>query len=189
MNRTSQTDRGTRFRALHFLVGLLAMSGTVAAQAPSAAPPRFDKAKIKSVAAAMTLDEKAALVVGEGGAFGPPPAPPTAGARRRLRRPRLTRLLPPESWGRRSASFLAPPEPPTQFHASESRPRCWPTGPPACGSAPRGRTTRAPTTPRRFPVGTLARLVLGHGSRERVGTGHGQRGQGVRRRRAARPRG
>ena len=54
---------------------------TATAQAPTAAPPKFDKAKIKNVVAAMTLEEKAALVVGEGGAFGPPPAPPgTPGA-------------------------------------------------------------------------------------------------------------
>jgi beta-glucosidase len=60
-------------------VVLLAAGVTVAAaQAPTAAPPKFDKAKIKSVVAAMTLEEKAALVVGEGGGFGPPPAAPGA---------------------------------------------------------------------------------------------------------------
>ncbi|MEO8359254.1 MAG: glycoside hydrolase family 3 N-terminal domain-containing protein [Vicinamibacteria bacterium] len=82
MNRTSQPDRGTRFRARHFFVGLLAASTAAsAAQAPAAAPAKFDRAKIKSVVAAMTLEEKAALVVGEGGGgFGPPPGPGAPGA-------------------------------------------------------------------------------------------------------------
>jgi beta-glucosidase len=70
------------FGAIHLIAGLLAASATAsAAQAPPPAPAKFDRAKIKSVVAAMTLEEKAAIVVGEGGGgFGPPPAPGAPGA-------------------------------------------------------------------------------------------------------------
>ena len=174
MNRTSQTDRGTRFRALHFLVGLLAISGTVAAQAPSAAPPKFDKAKIKSVVAAMTLEEKAALVVGEGGAFGPPPAPnaaPAAGSPGADAAPR--------SWCGRN-------------HLRGSTPRNH-----ALGAGRRARRPadqpHAAERPEHLlrhglPRGDLARLHLGHGSRDESRQRHGQRGPRVRRRRVAGPR-
>jgi beta-glucosidase len=73
MNRTSNV-----------LAGLLVASMTATAalaQAPAAAPPKFDKAKIKSVVAAMTLEEKASIVVGEGGGgFGGPPPGAAPGA-------------------------------------------------------------------------------------------------------------
>jgi beta-glucosidase len=82
MNQENRRNSAPRYRALHLLGGLLAASVTAsAAQTPAAAPAKFDKAKIKSVVAAMTLEEKAALVVGEGGGgFGPPPGPPAVGA-------------------------------------------------------------------------------------------------------------
>ena len=67
---------------LSAVVALVTVSGTaLAAEAPgTAAPPQLGKAGIKAVVAAMTLEEKAALVVGEGGGFGPPPAAPGAPA-------------------------------------------------------------------------------------------------------------
>jgi beta-glucosidase len=45
------------------------------AQAPDANAPQLGKASIKQVIAAMTLEEKAKLLVGAGRGFGPPPAP------------------------------------------------------------------------------------------------------------------
>jgi beta-glucosidase len=82
MNQTNRPDAAARYRALPFIAGLLVASAAAAsAQAPAASPAKFDKAKIKGVVAAMTLEEKAGLVVGEGGGgFGPPQAPPAAGA-------------------------------------------------------------------------------------------------------------
>ena len=41
--------------------------------------PQLGKATIKQVVAAMTLEEKAKLLVGAGRGFGPPPPPPTPG--------------------------------------------------------------------------------------------------------------
>ncbi len=79
MNRAKRSNFEARYRTACFLAGVLAV-GTTAAAAQGPASPKFDKAKIKSVVAAMTLEEKAALVVGEGGGFGPPPGPPAAGA-------------------------------------------------------------------------------------------------------------
>ena len=80
MKQTNRTDRSTAFRAVLLIAGCLALSGMADAQVPPAAATRFDKAKIKSVVAAMTLEEKAGLVVGEGGGgFGPPPAAATPG--------------------------------------------------------------------------------------------------------------
>ncbi len=48
------------------------------AQAPDANAPQLGKATIKQVIAAMTLEEKAKLLVGAGRGFGPPPPAPTA---------------------------------------------------------------------------------------------------------------
>jgi beta-glucosidase len=63
--------------SLFAVVASLAASVTVQSAEPPA-PPQLGKARVKAVVAAMTLEEKAALVVGEGGGFGPPPAPPGA---------------------------------------------------------------------------------------------------------------
>ena len=46
------------------------------AQAPAQSGPQLRKASIKDVIAAMTLEEKAKLLVGAGRGFGPPPAAP-----------------------------------------------------------------------------------------------------------------
>ena len=49
------------------------------AQTPGGNPPQLGKASIKQVIAAMTLEEKAKLLVGAGRGFGPPPAAPATG--------------------------------------------------------------------------------------------------------------
>ena len=49
------------------------------AQTPSGDAPQLGKATIKEVIAAMTLEEKAKLLVGAGRGFGPPPPAPTTG--------------------------------------------------------------------------------------------------------------
>jgi beta-glucosidase len=60
---------------------VLLLATALSAEGPAkGAPPQLGKASIRSVVAAMTLEEKAAMVVGEGGGFGPPPAPAGAAA-------------------------------------------------------------------------------------------------------------
>lgn len=69
------------FRAFRLAAVLLAAAVTakrVGAGEGAAEPPRLGKAALKSIVAAMTVEEKAAFVVGEGGGFGPPPAAPAA---------------------------------------------------------------------------------------------------------------
>lgn len=64
---------------------LVTAAGASAAEKPAAgALPQLGKASLKAVVAAMTLEEKAALVVGEGGSFGPPPPSGIIGTTQRL---------------------------------------------------------------------------------------------------------
>jgi beta-glucosidase len=61
-------------------VTLLAATVLAAEGQATGASPQLGKAKLQSIVAAMTLEEKVTLVVGEGGGFGPPPTPAATAA-------------------------------------------------------------------------------------------------------------
>ena len=68
-------NRTRLLKSVPFLALLLLLHSLCMAQAPDANTPQLGKASIKQVIAAMTLEEKAKLLVGAGRGFGPPPAP------------------------------------------------------------------------------------------------------------------
>ena len=134
-------------RAFPLLVAFLAASVTAhAADPPAAALPQLGKAKLKSIVAAMTLEEKAAMVVGEGGGFGPPPAaagaPGTPAAPGAAAAPgggvigATQRLVPGAAGTTHAVPRLG------VDHSVVA------DGPAGLRIAPPGRTTRTPTTPR-----------------------------------------
>jgi beta-glucosidase len=66
--------------SLAFVVVVVAASAALAADQPTVKPePKLGNASIESIVAAMTLEEKAALVVGEGRTFPPPTGAPGGG--------------------------------------------------------------------------------------------------------------
>lgn len=70
----------TRFvKFIPLLAILLLLQKFCRAQAPAQSAPQLGKATVKQVIAAMTLEEKAKLLVGAGRGFGPPPPPPIPG--------------------------------------------------------------------------------------------------------------
>ena len=71
-------------RSCGAVVLLAAATHVIAAEKPAGPLPQLGKANVKAVVAAMTLEEKAALVVGEGGSFGPPPPSGVIGTTQRL---------------------------------------------------------------------------------------------------------
>jgi beta-glucosidase len=58
------------------IICLLALFGLAQSYCQAQTAPQLGKASVKEVVAAMTLEEKAKLLVGAGRGFGPPPAPP-----------------------------------------------------------------------------------------------------------------
>ncbi|WP_295666563.1 glycoside hydrolase family 3 C-terminal domain-containing protein [uncultured Mucilaginibacter sp.] len=63
------------FKSIHLLAILILLQTFCRAQTA----PQLGKATVKQVIAAMTLEEKAKLLVGAGRGFGPPPPPPVPG--------------------------------------------------------------------------------------------------------------
>lgn len=67
------------FKSIRLLAILLLLQTVCRAQSPAQNAPQLGKATVKQVIAAMTLEEKAKLLVGAGRGFGPPPPPPVPG--------------------------------------------------------------------------------------------------------------
>jgi beta-glucosidase len=74
-------------RKLAFLFALCCLAQSYSMAQSTGGLPQLGKDPIKKVIAAMTLEEKAKLLVGAGRGFGPPPPPPTPGKRDSTVRP------------------------------------------------------------------------------------------------------